>query len=83
MAEDTIASHHADAMLNGLFFDRHEEETAVATFARGLNIACERYWSDPLGIKLIPNWTRVTAAVPEFPELLVAEVEADNLDGGV
>jgi glucosyl-3-phosphoglycerate synthase len=82
MAEDTIACHHADAMLNGLVFERHEEETAVATFVKGLNIACERYWSDPLGIKLIPNWTRVAAAVPEFPGRLVAEVEADNCDGG-
>jgi glucosyl-3-phosphoglycerate synthase len=82
MAEDTITYHHADAMINGLFFDRHEEELAVAAFAKGLEIACERYWSDPLGIKLIPNWTRVIAAIPAFPEQLVETVEADNRDGG-
>ena len=34
MAEDTIGRYYADAMLNGLKFDRHAEELAVATFAR-------------------------------------------------
>ena len=36
MAQDTIARYYADAMLNGLKFDRHAEELAVAVFAKSL-----------------------------------------------
>jgi glucosyl-3-phosphoglycerate synthase len=82
VAEDSLSYHHADAMINGLCFDRNEEENAVAAFAKGLEMACEYYWSNPLGIKLIPNWTRVAAAIPAFPGQLVDAVEADNCDGG-
>ena len=32
MAQDAIASYSDDATLNGLVFDRHEEELAVETF---------------------------------------------------
>lgn len=81
IAEDTISYHHADAMLNGLCFDRNEEEQAVAAFANGLQMACECYWSNPMGIKLIPNWTRVAAAMPALPGQLVDAVEADNCGG--
>ena len=35
-----------------------------------------------MGIKLIPNWTRVAAAIPLFPGQLIDAVEADNCDGG-
>ena len=47
MAEDTISYHHADAMINGLSFDRNEEEQAVAAFAKGLEMACDQYWANP------------------------------------
>jgi len=56
MAEDTITRYHADAMINGLVFDRHAEENAVAAFARGLQLACESYWSDP---PLRPAWRSI------------------------
>jgi glucosyl-3-phosphoglycerate synthase len=82
IAEDTISYHHADAMTNGLCFDRNEEEQAVAAFAKGLEMACERYWANPMDIKLIPNWTRVAAAIPQFPGQLVDAVAADNANGG-
>jgi glucosyl-3-phosphoglycerate synthase len=82
MAEDTITRYHADAFVNGLVFDRHAEEEAVATFARGLRLACENYWSDPLGIPLIPNWNRVASALPDLLGRLVEAVELDNRDGG-
>jgi len=32
----------------------------------------------PLGSPLIPNWNRVTSAVPEFMEMLHGAVEEDN-----
>jgi glucosyl-3-phosphoglycerate synthase len=77
-AEDTIARYHADAMLNGLIFDRHAEEEIVHTFVRGLRVAAESFLADPLGQPLIPNWNRVAAAVPDAFRSLVEAVEADN-----
>ena len=70
MAQDTITRHYADALLNGLKFDRHAEEVAVGTFARSLRLAAEEFLRDPLGVPPIPNWNRVLAAIPEFFDLL-------------
>jgi glucosyl-3-phosphoglycerate synthase len=78
LAQDTIARYYADAMLNGLKFDRHGEELAVATFARSLRQAAADFIEDPLGLPLIPNWNRVLAAVPEFLELLLDALEKDT-----
>jgi len=78
IAQDTIARYYADAMLNGLKFDRHAEEHAVATFARSLRQAASDFIEDPLGLPLIPNWNRVLAAIPEFFELLQDAVEKDS-----
>jgi len=78
IAQDTIARYYADAMLNGLKFDRHSEEIAVAAFAKSLRQAAGEFIEDPLGLPLIPNWNRVLAAVPEFFELLVDAVEKDS-----
>ena len=77
-AEDTIGRYHADAMINGLEFDRHEEEVAVQAFARAIALAGEDYLRDPLGIPLIPNWNRVVAAMPDFFTQLEMAVEEDN-----
>jgi len=78
IAQDTIASYYADAMLNGLKFDRHAEEMAVAVFARSLSLAASEFIRDPRGLPLIPNWNRVLAAVPEFFELFEDAVEKDS-----
>ena len=56
MAEDTIARYYADAMLNGLKFDRHAEEMAVATFARSLRP----------GRRRVPRRSARTAADPQL-----------------
>jgi glucosyl-3-phosphoglycerate synthase len=77
IAQDTIARYYADAMLNGLRFDRHGEEVAVATFSRSLQEAAAEFCNDPMGLPLIPNWNRVVAAIPEFFELLQDAVEQD------
>lgn len=77
MAQDTIARHYADAMLNGLKFDRHAEEAAVNTFAMSLRRAAEEFLEDPLGVPPIPNWNRVLAAIPEFFDLLLDAVDKD------
>jgi glucosyl-3-phosphoglycerate synthase len=77
-AEDTITRYHADALIDGLGFDRHEEEVAVETFSKSIRIAAETFMEDPLGQPLIPNWNRVIAALPEFLDELRDAVEADN-----
>jgi glucosyl-3-phosphoglycerate synthase len=78
MAEDTLRRYHADALINGLIFDRHAEEIAMAAFSKGINLARRSFLEDPLGAPLIPNWNRVIAAIPDFFSLLNAAVEADN-----
>jgi len=78
MAEDTIDSYYADAVLNGLKFDRNAEEMAVAVFAKSLRSAADEFIADPRGLPLIPNWNRVLAAIPEFFDLLQDAVEKDS-----
>jgi glucosyl-3-phosphoglycerate synthase len=77
IAEDTIHRYYADAMLNGLEFDRHNEELAVATFAKSLGEAASDFLDDPRGVPLIPNWNRVLAAIPDFFDRLTEAVETD------
>jgi len=77
-AEDTITRYHADAMINGLIFDRHEEESAVETFAESLRLASEDFFGHPFGAPLIPNWNRITAAMPGFIGALHEAVDADS-----
>lgn len=77
-AEDTISRYYADAMLNGLKFDRNSEEMAVAAFAKSLRAAAAEFVEDPTGLPLIPNWNRVLAAIPEFFDLLLDAVDKDS-----
>jgi glucosyl-3-phosphoglycerate synthase len=65
-AQDTIARYSNDALINGLRFDRHAEEVMVETFTGALRSAGLAFVRDPMGRPLIPNWNRVTAALPEF-----------------
>ena len=80
MAQDAIASYNDDALLNGLAFDRHEEELAVETFTRAMRAAGFDFVRDPLGNPPIPNWNRVTSALPDFLDELREAVEADAGD---
>ena len=77
-AEDTIRFYSADAAINGLHFDRHQEELAVATFVKGIRSAAREYMTDPLCDPLIPNWNRVESALPDFLDEFRLAVEYDN-----
>jgi glucosyl-3-phosphoglycerate synthase len=79
-AQDAIASYSDDALLNGLAFDRHEEELAVETFTRALSGAGLRFARDPMGLPQIPNWSRVISALPDFLDELREAVDADAAD---
>ncbi|HXT41386.1 MAG TPA: glycosyl transferase [Candidatus Angelobacter sp.] len=77
-AEDTLRYYAADAAINGLEFDRHQEEVAVTMFVRSIRAAARAFLDDPLGAPLIPNWNRVHSALPSFLDELNAAVKADN-----
>ena len=77
-AQDTIKRYEDDASINQLFFDRHAEVSAVEAFCRGIKIASKEFLDDPLGTPEIPNWNRVTSAIPDFLSKLRRAVEEDN-----
>ena len=62
--------HEADAMLNRLVYDRHNELLAVETFAEALVRAGETFLTDPLGKPQIPSWNRVLAADRQYLEAI-------------
>lgn len=77
-AQDAIRQYHADALINGLWFDRHAEEHVIEGFARQITLAGETFCSDPMGGREIPNWARVLTAFPDFPKRLRIAVEEDR-----
>ena len=81
-AQDAIRQYHADALVNGLHFDRHEEEKTVEGFAQQIDVASEIFQQDPSGGEAIPNWTRVLTAFPDFPQQLRAAAKADAEEFG-
>ncbi len=77
-AEDTIVKYEADAAINGLVFDRHEEAKAIEAFTRAISLAAQAFTENPLGAPLIPNWNRVISAIPGVLEMLKKAVVEDN-----
>lgn len=77
-AQDMLKRYEDDAIINGLFFDRHEENLAVETFTKGMKKAAETIMEDPLGVPLISSWDRVTSAVPDILNSIKDAVEEDN-----
>ena len=75
LAQDTINKYYADAMLNGLEFDRHAEAHAATAFGESLREAASVYMENPLALPIIPNWNRVLHAIPGFFDLLLDAVE--------
>ena len=77
-AEDTIMKYEADAAINGLEFDRHSEAQAVEAFTDAIGIAARVFMEKPMSTPLIPNWNRVTSAVPGILDMLKRAVDEDN-----
>jgi len=73
-AEDAVADSYAVAVMNGLAFDRHEEEQNVQVFTGALRASIEEFLADPLGVPLVPNWARVWAGLPDAGRRLLAAV---------
>jgi glucosyl-3-phosphoglycerate synthase len=78
IAQEAIIRYENDAAINGLKFDRNSESICVESFAHGIERAGVGFWENPSETVLIPNWHRVTAAIPEFYSLLKSAVTKDN-----
>lgn len=78
-AHEFIEKYNHDSTINGLFFDRHQEMQAVETFTKSIGIAGEQFLENPWGIPFIPNWNRITSAIPAFFDKLTEAVETDNI----
>ena len=78
VAEDLVVKYRGDAMINGLHYDKHEEEAAVSVFSQAIKYASQVILDDPLGPPMIPNWTRVFSAIPDFEQRLLEAVTLDN-----
>ncbi len=77
-AQETIVRYENDAAINGLKFDRHAESICVEAFADGIKRAGDIFWENPSTSPLIPNWHRITAAVPDIFERLLDAVKQDH-----
>jgi glucosyl-3-phosphoglycerate synthase len=81
-AEDAVSDSYAVAVMNGLSFDRHEEEQNVQLFGAALRASIEEFLADPLGAPLVPNWARVWAGVPDAGRRLLAAVGENGVMEG-
>jgi glucosyl-3-phosphoglycerate synthase len=81
-ALDMLGQYGHDAAINGLKMDCHAEELAIESFAQSVILAGETFLANPLEVPFIPNWNRVTAAIPDFPGRLVTAVATDSREAG-
>jgi glucosyl-3-phosphoglycerate synthase len=81
-ALDMLVQYGHDAAINGLKMDCHAEELAIESFAQSVILAGETFLANPLEVPFIPNWNRVTAAIPDFPGRLVTAVATDSREAG-
>ena len=69
-AQDCIRQYAADARVNNVAYNRHDEEIMIDAFASCITTSAELYQLDPNGAEAIPNWTRVRSAFPDFTDRL-------------
>ena len=77
-AQDAVRSYHDDAVTNGLRFDRHSETLAIEVFVSALERGCEEFERAPLASPALPNWNRVTSAIPDFLPRYREAIDGDN-----
>ena len=78
IALDFIETYYNDAMMNGLYFDRHQEEKAVEMFSQNIMKAGKQFLDKPMEKPFIPSWNRTVSAIPDILERLYDAVEEDN-----
>ncbi len=77
-ALDSVEAYYSDALINGLTFDRYQEEKMVELFAQHIIRAGDEFLEKPSETPFIPSWNRVTNAIPDILERLRDAVEEDN-----
>jgi len=78
-ARTAIEKYHGLSLINGLYYDRHDEIEAVEAFVDSIKCAIDQFTLDPVGIPLMPAWVRIAAAIPDFQDRLNDCVTQDNL----
>lgn len=78
IALDFIDTYHNDAIINGLEYDRHQEEQSVELFASNIMSAGEHFLENPMDKPFIPSWNRVISAIPDILQQIEEAVELDN-----
>lgn len=76
LAREAVRRYEADALCNGLSFDRHAEETAVEAFRLSLREACAAENQD---CQDLPPWSRVLSAAPQFFDQLLDAVASTDV----
>ena len=76
-ATDFVAKYAHDAEINGLEYDRHEEESIVDVFEECIIRGVQEFFDYPFESPFIPNWNRVFDAIPDFGERLIDAVDKD------
>lgn len=82
IALDFIDTYQNDAIINGLKYDRHQEEQAVELFASNIMSAGDHFLENPMDKPFIPSWNRVISAIPDILDQLKVAVEEDNKEFG-
>ncbi|MCG8382627.1 MAG: glycosyl transferase [Gammaproteobacteria bacterium] len=78
IALDLVESYYADAVINGLPFDRHSEEKAIELFSENIIKAGDSFISNPMETPFIHNWNRVVNAIPNILKDIYEAVEEDS-----
>jgi len=78
MALDCTEQYYYDAKINGLKYDRHQEESSIELFSQCILKAGESYLTTPMEAPFIPNWNRVLSVVPDFGQQMLDAVSLDN-----
>ena len=78
MAESMVARYRADAVINGLEYNRHVEESSIEVFAQSLTEAAHEFLANPLGEAPLASWDRVADAAPDVFERLVSAAELED-----
>jgi len=77
-ALDNTEKYYYDAKINGLKYDRHQEESSIELFSRCILKAGQDYLTSPMEAPFIPNWNRVLSVIPDFGEQMKTAVELDK-----
>jgi glucosyl-3-phosphoglycerate synthase len=81
-AAETLRFFAADAALNGLHYNQHDEEAAVSTFAQAVRRASVDFLANPAGPPALAEWNRVESTLPDFLPSLVEAVGLDRESAG-